>query len=200
MKEYSSADIRNLALVGHAGAGKTMLGEAMLAAGGVINRLGSIENGSTVSDFQAAEHERQISIGASLLHTDWQGKKLNIIDTPGYLDFLAEAKAALRVCDCAVVVVNAVEGVEVGTTQVVEWAGDNSLPKFVALNGIDKEHVNFDTALAGVRDALGTGVTALTVPVNAGPGFNQVLDVMTKEVVTYQADGWRSRRRRCTES
>ncbi|MEC8929500.1 MAG: elongation factor G [Verrucomicrobiota bacterium] len=189
MKEYSSADIRNLALVGHAGAGKTMLGEAMLAAGGVINRLGSIENGSTVSDFQAAEHERQISIGASLLHTDWQGKKLNIIDTPGYLDFLAEAKAALRVCDCAVVVVNAVEGVEVGTTQVVEWAGDNSLPKFVALNGIDKEHVNFDTALAGVRDALGTGVTALTVPVNAGPGFNQVLDVMTKEVVTYQADG-----------
>ncbi len=179
MKEYSSADIRNLALVGHAGAGKTMLGEAMLAAGGVINRLGSIDAGSTMSDFQAAEQERQISIGASLLHTDWQGKKLNLIDAPGYLDFLAEAKAALHVCDCAVVVVNAIEGVEVGTTQVVEWAGQNNLAKFVVLNGVDKEHVNFDTALASVRDSLGAAVTPLTIPVNAGPGFNQVLDVLT---------------------
>ena len=189
MKEYSSADIRNLALVGHAGAGKTMLGEAMLATGGVINRLGSIEAGSTMSDFQAAEQERQISIGASLLHTDWQGKKLNLIDAPGYLDFLAEAKAALHVCDCAVVVVNAIEGVEVGTTQVVEWAGQNNLAKFVVLNGVDKEHVNFDTALASVRDSLGAAVTPLTIPVNAGPGFNQVLDVLTKEVVTYETDG-----------
>ncbi|MBL67484.1 MAG: elongation factor G [Verrucomicrobiales bacterium] len=189
MKEYPSADIRNLALVGHAGAGKTMLAEAILAAGGVINRLGSIENGSTVSDFQSAEHERQISIGASLLHTDWQNKKLNVLDTPGYLDFLAEAKAALSICDCAVVVVNAVEGVEVGTSQVVEWANDKGLAKFVVLNGMDKEHVNFDTALAGIRDSLGTAVTPLTVPVNAGPGFNQVLDVLTKEVVTYEIDG-----------
>ncbi len=189
MKEYSSADIRNLALVGHAGAGKTMLAEAIIAAGGVINRLGSIENGSTVSDFQTAEHERQISIGSSLMHTDWEGKKLNIIDSPGYLDFLAEAKAALHVCDCAVVVVNATEGAEVGTTQVVEWANEKNLAKFVALNGIDKEHVNFDTALAGLRETLGSAVTPLTVPVNAGPGFNQVLDVLTKEVVTYETDG-----------
>ena len=189
MKEYSSANIRNLALVGHAGSGKTILGEAMLAVSGVINRLGSIENGSTVSDFQTAEHERQISIGASLLHTDWEGKKLNIIDSPGYLDFLAEAKAALHVSDCAVVVVNATEGVEVGTTQVVEWANENNLSKFVALNGMDKEHVNFDSALAGLRDSLGNEVTPLTVAINAGPGFNQILDVLTKEVVTYETDG-----------
>ena len=189
MKEYPSADIRNLALVGHAGAGKTMLAEAILAAGGVINRLGSIENGSTVSDFQAAEHERQVSIGASLMHTDWTGKKLNIIDTPGYLDFLAEAKAALRVADCAALVINVAEGVEVGTTQVAEWADQNGLAKFVVLNGVDKEHVNFDSAVAGTRELLGSGVTPLTVPVNAGPDFNQVLDVLTKEVVTYETDG-----------
>ena len=106
MKIYPTEDIRNLALVGHAGAGKTMMAEAMLAVGGVINRLGSIDADSTTSDFQAAEHERKISIGASLMHTDWEGKKLNIIDTPGYLDFLGESKAALRVADCAVVVVN----------------------------------------------------------------------------------------------
>ncbi len=189
MKTYASEDIRNLAFVGHAGAGKTMLAESMLALGGVINRLGSIDAGSTTSDFQAAEHERQISIGASLMHTEWAGKKLNVIDTPGYLDFLGESKAALRVADCAVVVVNAVEGVEVGTTQVVGWAKEQGLAQFVALNGMDKEHVDFDAALAGVREALGNGVTALTVPVNAGPGFNQVLDVLTKEVVTYETDG-----------
>ena len=111
MNIYPTENIRNLALVGHAGAGKTMLSEAMLAVGGVINRLGVIENGSTVSDFQPAEHERKISIGASLMHTEWEGKKLNIIDTPGYLDFLGESKAALRVADCAVMVVNVLEGI-----------------------------------------------------------------------------------------
>jgi len=189
MKIYPTEDIRNLALVGHAGAGKTMMAEAMLAVGGVINRLGSIDADSTTSDFQAAEHERKISIGASLMHTDWEGKKLNIIDTPGYLDFLGESKAALRVADCAVVVVNALEGIEVGTTQVLLWAKENKLPRFIALNGMDKEHADFDSALAGVRENLSGSVTPLTIPINAGVGFNQVLDVLTKEVVTYETDG-----------
>jgi elongation factor G len=189
MKIYPTEDIRNLALVGHAGAGKTMLSEAMLAVGGVINRLGSIDADSTTSDFQPAEHERKISIGASLMHTEWEGKKLNIIDTPGYLDFLGESKAALRVADCAVVVVNALEGIEVGTTQVLLWAVENKLPRFIALNGMDKEHTDFDSALAGVRENLSGAVTPLTIPVNAGVGFNQVLDVLTKEVVTYETDG-----------
>ena len=189
MKIYPTEDIRNLALVGHAGAGKTMMAEAMLAVGGVINRLGSIDADSTTSDFQAAEHERKISIGASLMHTDWEGKKLNIIDTPGYLDFLGESKAALRVADCAVVVVNVLEGIEVGTTQVLLWAKENKLPRFIALNGMDKETADFDSALAGVRENLSGSVTPLTIPINAGVGFNQVLDVLTKEVVSYETDG-----------
>src|SRR5436190_4587625 len=101
MKEYRPADIRNFAIVGHATSGKTMLSEAMLACAGVINRLGSIKNGSTVSDFQESEHDHGISIHASLLHAEWQGKKFNIIDTPGYLDFISEGLGALRVGEFA---------------------------------------------------------------------------------------------------
>ena len=97
MKSYQPGEIRNFAIVGHASSGKTMLGEAMLAASGAINRLGSITNGTTVSDYHESEHKRQISIHASLLHTEWQGKKFNILDTPGYLDFISEGLGPLRV-------------------------------------------------------------------------------------------------------
>src|SRR5512139_3362766 len=107
MKEYKPADIRNFAIVGHASCGKTMLSEAMLACSGAINRLGSIAAGTTVSDYHAEEKDRRISIHASLLHTEWLGRKFNIIDTPGYLDFISEGLGALRVSDFALVVVHA---------------------------------------------------------------------------------------------
>ncbi len=100
MKEYKSADIRNIAIVGHGGSGKTMLSEAILVCSGVINRMGSIANGNTVSDYHEDEQARQISIHASLLHTEWQGKKLNIIDTPGYSDFISESLGALTGRGC----------------------------------------------------------------------------------------------------
>ncbi|MCX7825881.1 MAG: GTP-binding protein, partial [Verrucomicrobiae bacterium] len=105
MKDYQITDIRNLAIVGHASSGKTILGEAMLASAGVINRMGSIDAGNTVADYHDNERERKISIQASLLHLEWQGKRFHIVDTPGYLDFVGEAIGALRVADCAVVVV-----------------------------------------------------------------------------------------------
>ena len=118
MKDYQPADIRNFAIVGHATAGKTLLCEAMLACAGVVNRMGNIAGGSTVSDYHDEEHQRQISIHSSLANLEWQEKKFNILDTPGYLDFISEGLGALRVGDFALIVVHANHGVQVGTEQV----------------------------------------------------------------------------------
>ena len=120
MKNYTHSNLRNIALVGHASSGKTMLGECMLACSGNINRLGSVTEGTTVSDYHKAEQERQFSIHTSLLHAEWLESRFNIIDTPGYLDFIAESRAALKVSDLAVVVVHATHGIEIGTSKGVE--------------------------------------------------------------------------------
>jgi len=137
MKTYQPSEIRNFAIVGHASAGKTMLSEAMLVCGGVLNRLGSIAAGTTASDYHDSERQRQISVHASLLHTEWQGKKFNIIDTPGYLDFISEGLGALRVGDFALVVVHAQHGVSVGTEQVWEYASRYGIPKMIVINALD---------------------------------------------------------------
>ena len=188
MKTYQPSDIRNFAIVGHASAGKTMLSESMLVCGGALNRLGSIAAGTTASDYHDSERQRQISVHASLLHTDWQGKKFNIIDTPGYLDFISEGLGALRVGDFALVVVHAQHGVSVGTEQVWQYASQYGIPKMIVINGLDKEQVDFDAALAQVRARFGERIFPLSIPVNPGPGFNQVLDVLRSEVITYAAD------------
>ncbi len=188
MKEYQAGDIRNFALVGHASAGKTMLSEAMLACAGVINRMGSIAAGSTVSDYHETEKQRQISVSASLLHLEWLGKKFNLIDTPGYADFISEGLGALRVGDLALVVIHANHGVGVGTDAVWKYATHYGIPKMIVLNAFDKEQTDFDKALAQVREHFGDRVLPLTLPVNPGPGFNQVLDVPRSEVITYAAD------------
>jgi elongation factor G len=189
MKEYQPADIRNFAIVGHASAGKTTLSEAMLACSGVINRMGSITNGTTVSDYHEGEAERQISIHASLMHTEWQGKKFNMLDTPGYLDFISEGLGALRVGDFALVVIHANHGVEVGTDKVWSYASHYGLPKMIVVNAVDKENANFDKVLEQTRKRFGDRVFPMSIPVNPGPGFNQVLDVLRSEIVTYQTDG-----------
>jgi len=188
MKTYQPSEIRNFAIVGHASAGKTMLSEAMLVCGGVLNRLGSIAAGTTASDYHDSERQRQISVHASLLHTEWQGKKFNIIDTPGYLDFISEGLGALRVGDFALVVVHAQHGVSVGTEQVWEYATRYGIPKMIVINALDKEEVNFDAVLAQVRARFGDRVFPLSIPVNPGPGFNQVLDVLRSESITYATD------------
>src|SRR5687767_6426038 len=189
MKTYEAANIRNFAIVGHASSGKTMLSEAMLACSGVINRMGSIAGGSTVSDYHESEKNRQISTHASLLHTEWLGKKFNIIDTPGYLDFISEGLGALRVGDFALVVVHAQHGIGVGTDQVWKYATHYDIPKMIVINGLDKENTNFEGLLAQLQSRFGSHVFPLSIPVNAGPGFNQVLDVLRSEVITYQTDG-----------
>jgi elongation factor G len=189
MKTYQPTDLRNFAIVGHASSGKTMLAEAMLMCGGVINRMGRIADGSTVSDYHVSEKNRKISVSASLLHTEWMGKKFNIIDTPGYLDFISEGLGALRVGDFALVVIHAQHGLGVGTDRVWNYATGYGLPKMIVVNALDKENVDFDAVLKAAQEHFGRHVFPLSVPVNAGPGFNKVLDVLRKDIVTYATDG-----------
>ncbi len=165
-----------------------MLSEAMLATAGVINRMGSIAAGTTVSDYHESEHARQISVTATFLHLEWLGKKLNLLDCPGYADFISESLGALRVSDLAVVVVHANHGVGVGTDNVWKTASSNNIPKAIVVNAFDKEETDFDKSIAQIREHFGDRVFPLTIPINAGPGFNQVLDVLRNEVMTFAGD------------
>src|ERR1043166_5444573 len=188
MKTYQPSEIRNFAIVGHDSGGKPMLSEARLVCGGVLNRLGSIAAGTTASDYHDSERQRHISVHASLLHTEWQGKKFNIIDTPGYLDFISEGLGALRVGDFALVVVHAQHGVSVGTDQVWQYATGYGIPKMIVVNALDKEQVDLDAVLAQIRTHFGDRGFPMSLPVNPGPGLNQMLDVLRSEMITYAPD------------
>ncbi|MDP1579536.1 MAG: elongation factor G [Candidatus Didemnitutus sp.] len=188
MNGNQPGDIRNFAIVGHATAGKTTLAEAMLFCSGAIHRMGTIAQGNTVADYHVGEQQRHISIHGTPLHCEWQGRRLNFIDTPGYLDFASEAINALHVADFALVVVNANHGVGVGTDMMWEYAGQLGIPRVLVLNGLDKEKCDFDARLAEIRDHFGQQVFPMQVPIDSGPGFHQVLDVLRSEVVSYATD------------
>ncbi len=189
MKQFQSSDIRNFAIVGHGTSGKTCLAEAMLKLGGETNRLGTIEDGSTTSDYHPGEKSRQISIHATPLHMEWMDKKFNLIDTPGYSDFIGEAIGSLSVVDLAVITIHAVNGVEVGTETMWNHATKLGIPKMLVVNGIDREHTKFDTILAQVRSRFGNNVFPMQLPVNEGPGYDQNVDVLRSKLISYQADG-----------
>jgi elongation factor G len=189
MSTYSPANIRNLAIVGHASSGKTVLSEAMLACSGTIGRMGRIADGSTVSDYHVSERQRQISTQTSLLRAKWMDKKFNIMDTPGYLDFISEALATLRVADLALVVVHAQHGIAVGTDRVWNYATECGIPKIIVVNALDKPNVSFDDILAEARVQYGSRVFPMNVPVNPGPGFNRILDVLRSDIVSYATTG-----------
>ena len=189
MATPSAGDLRNFAIVGHASSGKTTLSEAMLACAGAIGRMGNIAQGTTISDYHVSEKQHQISTQTSLMHCTWMGKKLNILDTPGYLDFISEALAAVRVADFALVVVHAQHGIGVGTERVWNCATDCGIPKVIVVNAVDKQNAHFEEVLADARAHYGPKVFPLNVPINPGPNFNQVLDVLRNEVVTYETDG-----------
>lgn len=189
MKEYAAHEIRNVAIVGHSGAGKTLLCEAMLACSGAIPKMGGIAQKSTVSDYHAGEHEHQMSLHTTCLHTEWLGQKINLLDCPGYADFAADGLGALRVGNFAVLVVHGVHGILVGTDQAWDYATKYGLPKMVVVNALDKENTQFDAIVEEARAHFGPKVFPLSIPLNAGPYFNRVLDVMRSEVVTYATDG-----------
>ena len=189
MKDFRAPEIRNLAVTGHASTGKTLLCEAMLVCAGKITRAGTIEQGSTVSDFHPDEKEHHQSIHATVMTEEWLGRELNIIDCPGTPDFISEPLSALRVADSAMIVISGVNGVETGADEVWAAAGDYDIPRFLVINMLDRERTRFDEILEEARDHYGARVFPMTVPVDAGPGFNSVLDVMRSEVITFAADG-----------
>ena len=187
MKVYDADHIRNVALVGHQGSGKTMLAEAMLYDTGVLQRMGTIEEGNTVSDYHPSEQERQMSVFASLMHVEYQGNKLNVIDTPGYPDFVGEVAASLHVVDSALFVINASEGVQVGTELAWRVAVKESKPSMFVINQLDKDKTNFRDLIDQIHERFGRGATVVQLP--AGPGSRAIIDVLLMKQITFDAKG-----------
>ncbi|MCI5897745.1 MAG: elongation factor G [Anaerovoracaceae bacterium] len=165
MKGYASDKIRNVALVGHGGCGKTTLLEAALFATGVISRIGRVEDGNTVSDYDKMEIEKGYSIGASIVPVEYNKVKINFLDTPGYFDFIGEVDSALRAVEAAVIVVDASSGVQVGTEKAWNTCKEYNMPTFFLINKIDKENVNVDQVIADMQDKFGTSVVPLVEPI-----------------------------------
>lgn len=166
-----------------------MLTEAMLVCSGKNGRMGNIAAGTTVSDYHASEKQHQISVHASLLHTEWMDRKFNILDCPGYADFISEGLGALRVGDFAVITINAAHGLGVGTDAAWDYATKAGLPKMLVVNALDKANVHFDQVVEAAREHFGKNIFPITLPLNPGPGFSHVLDVMRNEVVAYKPGG-----------
>ncbi|MEY2477319.1 MAG: elongation factor [Actinomycetota bacterium] len=185
MKSFPPAKIRNVALVGHGGAGKTTLTEALLACAGAISRQGRVEDGSTTTDFDPEEVKRGISVSLAMAPLEYEGHKINILDCPGYADFITDVDAALSVADLAVFVVSAVEGVEVQTEAVWRMAEERALPRMIFINKLDRERASFDRTLDQLRDVFGAGVAPLELPIGEEAAFHGVADLLTDTAITY---------------
>jgi len=189
MKVYDTTTIRNVAVVGHGGAGKTQLVSAMLFSAGAVNRLGRVDDGTTVTDFDEEEIARKHTLAASLAHAEWQKAKVNLIDTPGFGNFLSDARAALRVAEAAVVVVDAVSGVEVQTEKVWAIASEFDLPRLVVLNRLDRERASLDRTLESLRAVFGRAVVPLCLPIGEEAGFSGIVDLTSMKAYAYKTDG-----------
>ncbi|MGK2947923.1 MAG: elongation factor G [Acidimicrobiales bacterium] len=186
MQSPSSAKIRNVALVGHSGAGKTTLAEALLHRAGAISRVGRVEDGSTVCDHDPEEQRRGLSLSLSLAPFEWKGHKVNLVDTPGYADFIGDVVAALRVVDLAVFVVSAVEGVEVQTEVIWREAARLGVPRMVVVNKLDRERASFDRTLEQLRDRLGKGIAPVELPIGSEAAFTGIADLLTDTAHVYR--------------
>ncbi|MGA3012560.1 MAG: elongation factor G [Bacteroidales bacterium] len=189
MKVFQTSEIRNIALIGGAKSGKTTLGEAMVFEGGIINRRGTVEDKNTISDYRPIELERQNSVISSVLYTVYNNKKINIIDTPGFDDFIGEVVAALKVADTALMVVNSQNGVEVGTEITWRYTTRNQTPVIFVINHLDQEHANFDETVRQLHQQFGKNVTLMQYPVNTGSGFNSIIDLLKKKMYKYPQGG-----------
>src|ERR671910_723318 len=187
---HKAADrIRNVALIGHRGSGKTSLHEALLFEAGVINRMGRVKDGTTVSDFEDDEQEREMSIGATVSCFEFEDRKINLIDTPGEPSFVADTVGALRVADSAVVVVNAVMGVEVHTERLWQRADREGLARLVYVNMLDRERADFFRALESLQSAFGNHVVATEIPIGSEHEIRGVIDLIDMKAFVAQGEG-----------
>ena len=178
MKEYSTRDIRNIAFVSHGGNGKTSLAEAMLFNSGAITRLGRVEEGNTTSDYDPDEIRRKSSVTLSVVPVEWRGTKVNVLDTPGYADFVGEEKAGLRAADCGLLLIDVTAGVQVGTEYAWTYMNERDLPRMVLVNRMDRENASFDQAVEALRARFGSKLAALQIPVGAQDSFRGVVDLL----------------------
>lgn len=187
MKQYPPERLRNVVLLSHGGAGKTTLSEAMLFTAKVTTRLGRVEDGNTVSDWDADEVKRHISVSTSVLPLEWRDHKINLLDAPGYADFVGEIKSALRAADAAVIVLCAASGVEVGSEQIWTYLDEARLPRLVFMNKLDRENANFTRTLEQARQSWGSGVIPVHLPVGSEASFSGYVDLLSR--TTYTTSG-----------
>jgi elongation factor G len=184
MQKYGLENIRNTVLLSHCGAGKTSLSEAVLFTAGAISRLGKVDDGSSTSDYDPDEVKRKISINLSLLPCQWRDTKINVIDTPGYSDFVGEVKAGIRVSEGAVIVICAASGVEVGTEQVWGYCEEAKLPRLILINKMDRENADFFRTVAEVQTKFGSRCLPLQLPIGAHTSFQGIADLLTMKGYT----------------
>ena len=189
MKTYQADQIKNIALLGNSGSGKTTLAEAMLFSGGVVERRGTIEGKNTVSDYRPIEQENGNSIFSTVLYTEFQNHKINILDTPGLDDFSGGVISSLYVSDAAVIVINVQNGVEVGTEIHFKHTEKNNKPVIFVLNGFDHEKAHFEKSIEMIRERLSNDVIIIQYPVNEGTGFNSIIDVLRMKMLRYTKEG-----------
>jgi len=189
MPDYDTSHVKNVVLLGHAGAGKTTLAECMLYEAGLIHRRGTIAEKNTVGDYHPLEQERGNSIFSKMLHTTWRGYKINIVDTPGFDDFVGEVISALRVADTGVMLINAAHGVEVGTDIIWEYTEQFKTPMLLAVNKLDHEKADFERAVTQARDHFGNNVRVVQYPLDQGPYFTSIIDVLKMTMYTFPEKG-----------
>lgn len=186
MKSYSTEKIRNLALVGHSSSGKTSVCEALLFKSGVTNRLGKVDDGNTVTDFEKEEISRKVSISTATAVTSWKDFKINLIDTPGYFDFSGEVYSALRASEAALVVLDAQNSIEVGAEKVLKYTESIELPRIIFVNKMDKENVNFAKVVSDLHIKFGKKVIPFTLALGEGENFKGIIDVLNKKAYEYK--------------
>lgn len=189
MKTYDAEDIRNIAIIGHGDTGKTSLASAMLYRSGAVTKLGSVDAGNAVTDFEEEEVSRKISLTASLCFCEWQKTKINVLDTPGYGNFIFEAKAGLRVVDNALLMICAVSGVEVQTEKVWTFCNEYELPRMIVLNKLDRENASFERAVESIHNSLGRQAVPVQIPIGKEKDFKGLVDLPTMKAYIFEPDG-----------